>query len=72
MNVITHIAGRFEDKVQRCVRCGLILFDYRHANLGIGEDPPGYEEGIEVCIRTVPYLGPEPPPMCEFRRKVPA
>jgi hypothetical protein len=46
-----HIAGRYLDGVQRCVRCGLILADYRNAAWPVGQEPPsGWTEGSHVVI----------------------
>lgn len=77
---LTHIAGPFENYMQKCARCGEILLDLSGEFDSDGPGPTkGFTEGRSIVkgsdVPWPPYssstLG-EPPPMCEFRRKVPA
>jgi hypothetical protein len=46
---VTHLAGPMVELVQRCARCGAILFDYRNSmTTGVG-----YVRGWEVGKRIV-------------------
>lgn len=76
---LTHIAGPMEYGIQKCSRCGVILLDmsgdYDTDREGANLET-GFEEGRSIIRGSnIPFpprsLG-EPPPMCEFRRKVPA
>lgn len=58
---LTHIAGKYQDGVQYCVRCRGILHDNRNAQVPEGQGVfEGWEEGREVAItRSRPG---DPPP----------
>ena len=45
-NYVIHLAGELIDLVQRCVRCGIVISDYRHAAWPPGQDAPtGFAPG---------------------------
>lgn len=76
---LPHIAGPMEYGVQKCARCGEELLDmsgeYDSDREGANSEN-GFEEGRSIVkgsnIPFPPDALDEPPPMCEFRRKVPA
>jgi len=48
-----HVAGDYEDGVQRCDRCGVILTDHRGAMVPVGSGPLGaWEPGAHVEVIT--------------------
>lgn len=74
---LTHIAGPMEYGVQKCARCGEELLDMSgdsDSDIEGGERETGFTEGRSVVkgsnIPFPPDALDEPPPMCEFRRKV--
>ncbi len=49
MKLITHIAGRYIDRVQQCTRCMTILLNRRgDAMMQPGKDWPAFAEGSHV------------------------
>jgi len=46
-----HKAGVLVDQIQRCIRCGYVLSDYRNAMIPVG-DPPlvGFAVGAAVEV----------------------
>ncbi len=76
---LTHIAGPMEYGIQKCSRCGEVLLDMSgdHDTDRPGRGPEtGFAEGRSIIRGSNVPFPPEsldgPPPMCEFRRKVPA
>lgn len=52
-----HVAGPFEDWVQRCSHCNIVLCDYRDAAWPEDQDPPsGFREGEFVQVEKVQYM----------------
>jgi len=55
-----HIAGKYENGLQYCTRCNIILTDYRNAMIPVGQESlAGWEEGsyIEVFKGNPTYSG---------------
>lgn len=53
--MIVHQAGPLVDQLQRCVRCDILLVDYRNANLLDTDLPPsGFAEGAAIEMWTGP------------------
>lgn len=49
MSAIQHIAGPFQDGIQKCIKCGRILADYTNTVYPAGQEAPkGFVEGAKI------------------------
>jgi hypothetical protein len=49
--MIVHLAGDIDGRIQKCTRCGYVLMDYTDAAGPVGDWSPGFwEPGVEVSV----------------------